>query len=157
MIITFGKYNGQSVELLMLKQPPYINWILDQPTPSGPLGQVKNEIMRLAKEFDNKPFLEACASHNCNNIVTRASLYKNNVLPMWWCNDCNPDPIYIREGRVQMVETYIGALNHVTNYCQGEKSDYRFIIPAFAQVKGLSKRVTEAEVQQFFNGIMFFR
>jgi hypothetical protein len=60
-------------------------------------------------------------------------------------------------GRIQMIEIYMDALTHVGNYCKGRKSDYRFLILALAQAKGLPKRVGEAAVQQFFNGIMFFR
>jgi hypothetical protein len=60
-------------------------------------------------------------------------------------------------GRIQIIETYMDALTHVGNYRKGRKSDYGFLILAFAQVKGLPKRVGEAAVQLFFNGIMIFR
>jgi hypothetical protein len=119
--------------------------------PSAPLVQVKNEMLRLVMKFDKKPFVEACASHNCNNIATRASLYRNNVFPMWWCDECDPDPIGVLEGRIQIVETYMGTLNRVKNYCGGKKGDYKYLIRAFAhQAKGLPKRVGEAQAQAFF-------
>jgi hypothetical protein len=67
------------------------------------------------------------------------------------CDECNPDPIGVLEGRIQIVETYMDALTHVGNYCKSRKSDYRFLIRAFAQAKGLPKRVGEAQAQAFFS------
>jgi hypothetical protein len=45
MIIDFGKYNGVSVELVMLKEPSYVKCILDIQSVS--LAQVKNDMLRL--------------------------------------------------------------------------------------------------------------
>jgi len=60
-------------------------------------------------------------------------------------------------GKIQIIETYMDALNHVGDYCKGRESDYRLLILALAQGKGLAKRVGESAVQQWFNGIMVFR
>ena len=60
---------------------------------------------------------------------------------MFWCNNCSPDEVGTYNGKIQIIETYVDALNHVTNYCQGRKGDYRSLIRSIAQGKGLSKRV----------------
>jgi hypothetical protein len=44
MVITFGEHKGKSVELIMLKEPSYVKWVLDQLNPPGALLPVKNEI-----------------------------------------------------------------------------------------------------------------
>jgi hypothetical protein len=64
-----------------------------------------------------------------------------------------PDP-YLHgslPGRLQIIETFMDVLSHVENYCEGRKSDYRFLILGLAQAKGLPKGVGEAVVQLFFN------
>jgi hypothetical protein len=73
---------------------------------------------------------------------------------MWWCNHCDPYLHGALPGRLQIIETYVDALNYVGNYCKGRKSDYRFLILALAQAKGLPKRVGEAAVQEWLNGTM---
>jgi hypothetical protein len=35
----------------------------------------------------------------------------------------------------------LDVLTHVVNYCKGRKSDYRFLIQALPQAKGVAKRV----------------
>ena len=55
------------------------------------------------------------------------------------CDECNPDQTSILKGGIQISETYMDALNHVGNYCKGRKSDYRFLIRAFAQARGHNK------------------
>jgi hypothetical protein len=114
-------------------------------------------MLRLIRIFDDKAFVKQCQGLDCNKSATRASIYKDNPNPMWWCNDCDPYQHGSLPGRLQIIETYVDALNHVGNYCKRRKSDYRFLILALAQAKGLPKRVEEAAVQKFFNGIMIFR
>ena len=35
MIITFGQHNGKSVEMVMIKHPEYMKWVLNQPMQVG--------------------------------------------------------------------------------------------------------------------------
>jgi len=76
---------------------------------------------------------------------------------MFWCDNCNPDQSGTLYGRIQMIETYVDALNHVAYYSNRRKSDYRSLIREIAQAKGLGKRVNDEVVQEFFNGIILFR
>jgi len=55
-----------------------------------------------------------------------------------------------------MIRTHNDILNHVTNYCQARKSDYRDIIRSIAQPKGLEKRVVEEQAYVFLNGSLVF-
>jgi hypothetical protein len=55
-----------------------------------------------------------------------------------------------------MIRTHTDALNHVINYCQARKSDYRDFIHSIAQAKGLEKRVGEEQAQEFLNGSSVF-
>jgi len=79
-----------------------------------------------------------------------------SAFPMYWCDECKPDPTGVLEGRIQIVETYMDALNHVDNYCGGKKGDYNFLIRAFAQAKGLPGRVGRAQAQTFFSDSLSF-
>jgi len=59
---------------------------------------------------------------------------------MYWCNFFNPDLIGIQSGRIQIIDTYVDALNHARKYCENRKSDYRELIRSLAQAKGLGRR-----------------
>ena len=153
-MINFGKkHAGKSVEFLVLKEPDYVKWILDSDDITGPLLSVKNEMLRLIEIFDRKAIIKKCEGQNCDKGATRASLYKNNTSPMWWCDDCDPDPILALNGRIHMITSYRDALFHVEGHCEGRKSDYQFLIRDLAQAKGLPLRVGEKEIQTFFHDI----
>lgn len=47
MRIDFGKHKGEIVEYVMLHDPSYIKWVLDQAKPSRKLAELKDEIIRL--------------------------------------------------------------------------------------------------------------
>jgi hypothetical protein len=89
--------------------------------------------------------------------VTRTSVYKDNPRPLFWSDNCSPDELGTYNGKIQIIETYVDALNHVTNYSQGRKGDYRSLIRSIAQAKKLGKRVGEEQAQEFFNGVVIFR
>jgi hypothetical protein len=150
MLITFGQHNGKSVELVILKHPEYVKWVLNQVNPKGPLVQIQNEMYRLLIIFDQKPFLTSCSGRDCTNPVTRTSVYKDNLRLMFWCDLCSPDLIGTQSGRIQIIETYVDALNHVGTYCENRKSDYRDLIRSLASAKGLGKRVGEEQAKEFF-------
>ena len=69
MKVTFGKHAGKSVELLMLKEPSYIKWVLDKESPTGAMEKVKSHIQQLIQIFDAKPFTgKQCRAKNRRNI-----------------------------------------------------------------------------------------
>jgi hypothetical protein len=105
--------------------------------------------------FNQKPIINRCAGPDCNNNGTRASLYKDSVIPMWWCDNCDPR-LLVYQVRFKIIATYEEALTHIKAYCEGRKSDYNFLIRAFARAKGLPKTVGEKEIQAFFHGIQLW-
>jgi len=90
MRIDFGKHKDEIVEYVMLHDPSYIKWVLDQAKPSKKLADLKNEIVRLMDIFDWKPILSRCTGHNCNRNATRAAVYQHDIIPSWWCDLCSP-------------------------------------------------------------------
>ena len=151
MIINCGeKHKGRSVEMVIIKDPQYVKWVLETTNVSGPLLSVREEMIRLLNVFDGKVLTKKCQGLDCNNVATGASVYKDNPNPMWWCNECDPYEHGALPGRLQIIETYVDALNHVRNYCKGRKSDYRDLIRSIAMAKGLGKRVGQEQAQEFF-------
>jgi hypothetical protein len=74
--VTFGKHVGKSVELLMLKEPAYIKWVLDQQSPTGAMAKVKLHIQQLIQVFDKKSFAgKQCWAKTCAEPATRFSVY----------------------------------------------------------------------------------
>ncbi len=82
MQVTIGKHAGKSLELLVLKEPGYVHWLVQQAA-SGPLLALKNEALKLMKKFDAKPFNQVCRGRTCNLGATRATVYGNSLAPYW--------------------------------------------------------------------------
>jgi hypothetical protein len=149
MQVTFGKYAGTSLELLMLRAPEYIHWIVQQ-SATGALLELKSEALKLMKKFDAKPFNQVCHSRTCRLGATRATVYGDSLVPYWWCANCDPYGSGANAGKLQIVRTYADALSHVEFYCSGHKSDYGKLIRDLAEAKGLPVRVGEKKAQFFF-------
>ncbi len=149
MQVTFGKHDGKSVEWLVLKEPDYIKWVLQQ-SASGKMLQVKTHAAALIKKFDAKPLLKTCRAEDCSEKATRVTVYLDNLLPVWWCANCNPYQLGANSGKLQVISTYAQALSHVEFYCKGRKSDSAEIVKYLAQARGLPSRVSETHAQAFF-------
>ncbi len=153
MQVTFGKHAGKSVELLMLKEPSYIKWILDQQSPTGSMAKVKSHIQKLVQVFDKKPFTgKQCWAKTCKKLATRFTIYLDNLDPYWWCNACDPYQTGANSGKLQSPIDYRSALQHVEMFCRNRKSDYTDIIKMISQAKGLPGRVGEVQAQKYFHG-----
>ena len=151
MKVTFGKHSGKSVELLMLKEPSYIQWVLNQQSPTGNMATVKSHIQHLISIFDSKPFKgKKCSSKSCDKPVTRYTVYFDNLQPYWWCDTCDPYQLGANSGKLHLPNDYKSALLHVATFCQGRKPDYTYIIKTLSQAKGLPDRVGESQAQSFF-------
>ena len=152
MQVTFGKHIGKSVELLMIKDPSYIKYVLEQKSPTGSMAKVKSHIKKLIQLFDTKSFIgKECWDKSCKKEVTRFTVYLDNLDPYWWCSTCDPYQTGANAGKLQSPIGYQSALQHVELYCRNRKTDYTAIIKMIAQAKGLSNRVTEAQAQKFFH------
>ncbi len=153
MNVTFGKHMGKSVELLMLKEPSYIKWILEQESPRGAMASVQAYIKHLVLLFDQKPLIEQqCSSKTCKKQATQFTVYLDNLLPHWWCNTCDPYQTGANAGKLQSPMRYLQALRHVEVFCNNRKPDYSVMIKAISQGKGLPNRVGEAQAKAFFRG-----
>jgi hypothetical protein len=150
MNVTFGKHMGKSVELLMLKEPSYIKWILEQESPRGAMASVQAYTKHLVLLFDQKPLIEQCCSKTCKQQATRLTVYLDNLLPHWWCHTCDPYQTGANAGKLQSPMGYLQALRHVEVFCNNRKPDYSGMINAISQGKGLPRRVGETQAKKFF-------
>jgi hypothetical protein len=143
-----GTQKGKPMELLVLKEPKYIHWVLDKPGVTDGLLAIKNEAKRLTQVFDKKPYQVRC--QGCKKPATRLSVH-GNTDPMWWCDSCDPYQEGAADGKLQIFRTYSSALSHVELFCGSRASDYRDLIKAIARAKGLPARVGEAHAEAFFH------
>ena len=151
MMIEFGKYRGMSVELLMLRDPGYANWICSQPGNVGKLAEARAQARKLARHFDRKPFVVECCGGNCKNIATRFSVFKDASLdPVWWCSECTPYSLGASPGRLAVLSRFVPAIDHVVLYCGGKGASFKKLIREFARAKGLPLRVGEKQALEFF-------
>lgn len=151
MEVQFGKHAGKSLELIVLKEPDYLTWMLGQSDATGAMKHAQKEAERLITIFDKKPFIKTCEGNSCGKPSTRCTVYTNNVrTPYWWCADCDPYQSGANRGKLYSVSTYRQALQHVTLHCGGRTSDYKAIIKEMAIAKGLPSRVGKPQAQKFF-------
>lgn len=150
MYLKFGKYSDKSVEMVILKDPAYISWVLTERNPAGRLAIIKTEVQRLIRIFNAKPFLRNCQGRECTKPVTCISVYSDYVYaPMWWCDDCNPYQLGARDGKLSLIKTYHDALLHHMRF-QKPKSALKDLVRTMAVEKGLPKCVGEKDAEEFF-------
>jgi hypothetical protein len=151
MDITFGKHAGKALELIILKEPDYLTWMLAQTGATGAMKQAQLEAERLISIFDKKPYIKACEGNSCGKPSTRCTVYMHNVLtPYWWCANCDPYQSGANSGKLYPISTYRQALQHVALHCGGKASDCKAIIKEMAIAKGLPSRVGKPQAQKFF-------
>jgi len=74
----------------MLKNPKNVKWVLGQSDAEGALKKICEEIKRLIRIFDSKPFTKQCGGHNYHNLATRCTAYEDNFTALkWWCDNCD--------------------------------------------------------------------
>src|SRR5262245_22995737 len=91
MIITIGKYNGKSIEELLLKTPNYIIWMLGLEDPNGEMPFVIEEARKLIDIFDMKRFVDPCHGQGCSQPAIRCTVEPVSLRPTVWCNSCLED------------------------------------------------------------------
>jgi len=151
MIIKCGKkHNGKSVDEVMLKDPGYVKWVLENSNAAGQLKEIRNEMLTLIDIFNSKHFTKKCAGNNCGKISTRCTAYKDNFqILYWWCDNCNPYQSGARAGTLHVIHTYQDALSYVADVCKN-REDYVAFIKRLAQEKGLPKRLKKGDINKFF-------
>lgn len=148
MNLHFGKYVGKTTQLLVLKEPQYVHWLLGE-NPSGPLLAAKSQIIKHIAAFDGKPLTTNCLG--CKSPACLCTVYDNAVSPMWWCDACDPYQQGAVNGRLTELRTYRDALSHVKWRCGERTTDYRELIKTMAQAKGLPARVGAAQTESFLS------
>jgi hypothetical protein len=147
MRFTVGEHTGRSVETVVLKEPDYVMWMLNKDV-QGPLAYIKNEVRRLIEIFDSKPFTCPC---RCGKTATRFSLAPPSPLLYWWCDECDPyssgyDKL-LTVGQAYREAMVYAKLHHLP------KDQTKGLIRRLAEAKGLPKRVTEEQAEEFFNEV----
>lgn len=150
MLLTFGKHQGSTVAEIVLKESDYLIWMLGQQNPTGPMAQACAEARRLIAIFDDKPFLHQCMGHDCDAQATRITVYGQNIQPVYWCDACDPYSMGAASGKIQAIKRYCDAVQHVSFWCQGRKSDLKELIRSMARAKGLPARVGVQQAEAFF-------
>lgn len=150
MDITFGKHTGKSSEILVLKHPEYIHWLLQQKNTHGAMRTLQAEVRNLIQEFNGKAIKEKCWCSSCKSEVVRMSVYKEKLDPYWWCANCDPYQAGAVSGKLSIFGDYESALLHVQLYCKGKQSEQRKIIKSLAVAKGLPVRSGEKQAIDFF-------
>jgi hypothetical protein len=151
MQVTFGKHHGKYLTTLILKEPNYVKWVLEQTAAAGPLAQVKAEVERLVSIFDDKPITQGCYGRNCNKQAVKFSAYVGSPSPLCtWYDSCNPYHRGALDGKLVELKTYRKALQHVALTCGERKGRYRAIIKSIALAKGLPKRSRQQHIHAFF-------
>lgn len=146
MDLHFGKYEGKTTQLLVLKEPQYVHWLLGS-NPSGPLLAAKSQVIKHIAAFDAKPFTTRC--FGCKAPAVLCTVYDKTVSPMWWCSSCDPYQQGAVKGRLTELRTYRDALSYVEWHCEKRTSDYRELIKSMGQAKGMPGRVGASQAASF--------
>lgn len=151
MIVTFGEHAGKSVGWLVLNNPDYaIRLFYDQDL-SGPELLVRNEVVRLIKTFDSKPFIKKCANRPCALPVTRCSVALRAANVHFWCDSCNLYDMGAGAGKLRIISTYAETVDYVREL-EYDKDFYRYFINILAVSKGFPDEdcIEEEQVSAFF-------
>lgn len=151
MQVTFGKHKGKSVGYLLLKEPDYLKWLLEQPKSEGAMAKVKAEAIRLISIFNSKPFIRKCEGKNCQAPVSKYTTYRGSTSSIsYWCDSCDPYQLGAMKGKLSEHSTYNEAIRHIELTCGATKDGYKSIIRELALSKGLPKRSGESQIDAFF-------
>ena len=108
MRLQSGKNAGKITEELLLKQPDWAQWMVE----NHPDSVVSKSFRLLAKTFNARTFTEECAE--CGEAATRATAYRNTGDGlMFWCDDCNPYGAGAAQDTLTTIKTFGDALRHV--------------------------------------------
>ena len=146
MIVGFGKHAELSAERLLLAHADYVAWLLKQKRLSGRAAQLRKFLLEdLIPAFDARPVVAECWGRRCSKIGVYATGYVGIArFVEWWCEDCTP----VNSGNLMIIKTYRGGLRFAAR-CRGRRTDYKKVIRAIGQGKGLPRRVTDRVAKEF--------
>ena len=139
-----GKYAGKTTEQILLNDPDYARWYMNE-LPESLAGR---DFKRLMEIFDDKPFTERCVG--CGQNAIYASAHRGNPSLRFWCATCNPYSKGAYQGTLSSVKTFRDALDHIDLTANGYKAWKKNICRALAEAKGLPRRVHKHAASEFF-------
>jgi hypothetical protein len=146
--IPFGMYCGTRVEVLVLKHPAYVMWLLGEDADTNAFAAVQRRLGRLIAVFGGKRFVMRCAE--CGKRATRCSVYHGNVSLSFWCGKCSPCGKGASPEKLEIIQSYSDAVWYVQWWCNGRKRHLELIVRNLAQAKGLGSQVRECDAAAFF-------
>jgi hypothetical protein len=147
MRMPFGRHEGKSIEIMVIKFPDYLQWAAGPRGPQEALAAELAEARRLVELLDQKEFTVRCFGKSCLSRATRLAIQhgcSSSAMPL--CNSCRVPA----SAQVQIVRTCGEVFSHVRTTCNGTREEYRRIIRVLAMAKGLPSRVTEKIAIEFF-------
>ncbi|NKN08614.1 hypothetical protein [Rhizobium laguerreae] len=129
---------------MMINHPDFVQWMIEEADAS----RTKEEFRKLVGIFDRRPIEQEC--YSCDNTATRASMYQGADGLMFWCEGCNEYGSGANRGKLRIVTTYREVLHMIDAFAAGNKKFKFQTIRELARGKGLSKRITEANLTAFF-------
>lgn len=150
MAIPFGKHRGLSVEVLLLRHPDYVVWMLAQEDASDLMARVQSRVRQAVAAFDRRPFVKRCGGSGCSRRATLCSVYCGTTQIRWWCEGCNPVGLRGMGSKLVGVRTFADARSYIARHGSDQGMSFGSLFSALAQAKGLSEWVDESEARSFF-------
>jgi hypothetical protein len=151
MRLCFGKHRGEALEVVFLRDPEYVRWILRLECRTTEwMTWARQESFRLVGIFDSKPLLRSCEGHGCTNPATRGGVVLGSVAPRWYCDDCDLYRLAGEPGRVRVLRSFQDAVNHVYYSCPCPESSLKALVRVMALAKGFPDQAGEREAVAFF-------
>jgi hypothetical protein len=144
----FGKHKDLQIERVMVDEPAYVLWMLNQDDASGSLARARLHIEARIRSFDARRFVNKCHVSGCTRPVKRYSLTSDIVAPYFWCKSCDPYSSGVAVGLRILKGGYLEALRYVEQHTQ-QTQDYRALVRALAKAKGLRSPATAARLEEF--------
>lgn len=156
MLVGFGKHAALDVRKLLIRDPSYVQWVLEQPQSTGRLAALAVKVRQCIDVFDAKPFVLGCMGTErgvrCARTVTRGTAYCSsagfNGNMHFWCDECDPCQLGAAASLLD-VRSYTDAIAVASRY-GGTKSDSASVVKSLARSKGMSKRITADALSSFF-------
>ncbi|MDI3091489.1 hypothetical protein QJ133_10145 [Priestia megaterium] len=142
MNFNFGKYKKKPIAWVMIENPTYLNWILNNAFKK--YSKEYTFTSNIIKKFDNMPLKNVkCVVSNCENPVNHLTLYNGiHNGNYWFCTKCDPYSLGAREGTLSSIATF----SEITSLRNNKE-----LIKLFANAKGVPKRKTEEALKTFFS------